>query len=63
MAAVIFNPGINKLLTNSGAIHAIPSEVVDQAEEHEIHEFAARWAFKAGLIDREELTYSLAKHA
>lgn len=63
MAAVIFNPGINELFTNSGSIHTIPSEVVDQAEEHEILEFAARWAFKAGLIDREELTFSLAKQA
>jgi len=63
MAALIFNPGINELFTNSGCLHPIPSEVTDQSEEHELLDFACRWAYKAGLIDHDELRFSLAKHA
>lgn len=54
-----FNPGVTELMTKAGAVHEIPPEVVDQAEESTLDDVAARWAFKANLIDRAELSEAI----
>lgn len=63
MAILMFNPGVNELLSNSGEIYEVPQEVIDQADDSEMLEFAARWAFKANLIDRSELSETIARRA
>lgn len=63
MAILIFNPGVNELLADSGETFAVPQEVIDQAEDSEMLEFAARWAYKANLIARKELNDTIARRA
>lgn len=63
MAILIFNPGVNELLSDSGEIFKVPQEVIDQAEDCETLEFAARWAYKSNLIARSELNDTIARRA
>lgn len=63
MAILMFKPGVNELLTYAGQVHLVPEEIIDQAEDNEVLETAARWAYKARLIDRVELSDVVAKRA
>lgn len=63
MAILFFNPRVNELLTDSGETFVVPQEVIDQADDGEMLEFAARWAYKANLIARSELNDTIARRA
>ena len=64
MFLMSFNPGVTELLPNSGDVHVVPPEVLDQAEDpsQELPN-AAAWARKAHLIDHAEYSEALARRA
>lgn len=59
MAALMFNRKAAELFTHEGKTHVVPNEVIEQAEPEEQFAFALRYAYKAGLITRQELQFSL----